>query len=225
MSRATAPADLEGLEDPELVRLAQSGNPRAADLLFSRHRRSLTGYLKSRYGFSTSVAEDIVQHACVRAYRHLHRFDPDRSSWRSWLHTIAINLGKNELRNRERQRDDVRITDLEGDGDRDPSAHSGPFLVDPTAAADDLQRRHDLRKVIVSAAEKLPPHHRVVFVLREFENRTYEEIEEAVGIGMGTVKSRLSRARNEFREALEELDPEIAEEYAADRRTKRPRSV
>lgn len=225
MSATARRTDLEQLDDAELIPLARRGRPQALRLLFSRHRRGLAGYLKSRYGFSTSVTEDILQDTLDRAYRHLHRFEPDRSSWRSWLHTIAINLAKNEFRNRETARDDVRYTDLERDGPDAPPAHAGPHLADPEARADDLQRRRDLREKIVEAAQQLKPHHRAVVLLREFESYTYDEIEEAVGIGRGTVKSRLARARKEFRKNLAELDPEVADQYAADRRQKRPRSV
>lgn len=226
MTPATARrTNLEDLDDAALIPLARRGNPRAADLLFSRHRRDLSIYLKSRYGFSESVTEDILQDTLDRAYRHLHRFDPGRSSWRSWLHTVAINLAKNEFRDRDVARDDIRYSDLEGEGERDRTAHSGPHLADPEARADGRIRRRRLREIIVEAAQQLKPHHRVVFVLREFDNYTYDEIAEAVGLKLGTVKSRLTRARQAFRSALEEIDPEVAEEYAADRRQKRPRSV
>lgn len=221
---ATAPADLEDLEDAELIPLARQGRPQALRRLLSRHRRDIAGYLKSRYGFSDSVTEDLLQDTLDRAYRHLHRFEPERSSWRSWLHTIAINLAKNELRNRGPKRDDVRYSDLERDDPDAPDAHAGPYLADPEARADDLQRRRDLREIIVQAAEQLAPHYRLVFVLREFDSYTYSEIEEAVGISLGGIKSRLSRAREAFRENLEELDPEVAEQYGSDRR-KRPRAV
>lgn len=221
---ATDTADLEQLEDAALIPLARQGRPQALRRLFSRHRQDLAVYLKSRYGFSESVTEDILQDTLDRAYRHLHRFEPDRSSWRSWLHTIAINLAKNEFRNRETARDDVRYSDLERDDPDAPPAHSGPHLADPEARADGRIRRRRLREIIVEAAEQLKPHHRVVFLLREFDNYTYDEISDAVGLKLGTVKSRLTRSREEFRENLEEIDPEIAQAYDSDR-TKRPRSV
>jgi RNA polymerase sigma-70 factor (ECF subfamily) len=69
---------------------------------------------------------------------------------------------------------------------------------DPGTRPDDLYRKRHLREVVEEAVEKLPPHHRNVFVLRELEGKSYEEIAEITSCNLGTVKSRLNRARNAF---------------------------
>jgi RNA polymerase sigma-70 factor (ECF subfamily) len=76
---------------------------------------------------------------------------------------------------------------------------------DNTFRPDDLFRKRHLKQMVEAAVEELPEHHRVVFVLREMEGKTYEEIAEITGCNLGTVKSRLNRARNGFARIIEPL--------------------
>jgi RNA polymerase sigma-70 factor (ECF subfamily) len=128
-----------------------------------------------------------------RVYRHLHRFDPTKK-FSTWIYTIASNLAKNELRNRSRN-PMVLFQAIKKNWDAD---HRPLQWEDRSYAPDDLFRKRHLRAQVEKAVEELPEHHRVVFVLREMEGKTYEEISEITGVTLGTVKSRLNRARNKF---------------------------
>jgi len=129
----------------------------------------------------------------VRVYRHLHRFDQSKK-FSTWAYTIASNLAKNELRNRSRN-PLVLFQAIKKNWEAD---HRPLEWEDSTYAPDDLFRKRHLRAQIEAAVAELPEHHRVVFVLREMEGRSYEEISEITGVTLGTVKSRLNRARNRF---------------------------
>ena len=112
--------------------------------------------------------------------------------------TIASNLAKNELRNRSRNPLVLFQTIRKNWQDEDrplqfEDAHTRP---------DDLYRKRHLRELVEQSVEQLPEHHRTVFVLRELEGKSYEEIAEITDCNLGTVKSRLNRARNSFAEII-----------------------
>jgi RNA polymerase sigma-70 factor (ECF subfamily) len=115
--------------------------------------------------------------------------------------TIASNLAKNELRNRSRN-PLVLFQAIKQNWDAD---HRPLEWEDNTYRPDDLFRKRHLKETVERAVKDLPEHHRVVFVLREVEGKTYEEIAEITGVNLGTVKSRLHRARTSFAELIEPL--------------------
>lgn len=183
----------EELGDTDLVRRHLAGSERAFAVLMSRYQGRLHGFIARIIG-DRDRAEDLVQEAFIRVARHLHRFD-DSKKFSTWLYTIASNLAKNELRNRARNpvvlfqaiaagraEDDDRPVDFEDPGER----------------PDDRLERRELRAVIDAAVARLPHHHREAFILRELEGRAYEEIAEITRANLGTVKSRLNRARASF---------------------------
>ena len=129
--------------------------------------------------------------------RHLHRFDQTKK-FSTWAYTIAGNLAKNELRNRSRN-PLVLFQTIKKNWDAD---HRPLEWEDNTYRPDDLYRRRQLKAMIDHAVGQLPEHHRQVFVLREMEGKTYEEIAEVTGVNLGTVKSRLNRARNNFAQLI-----------------------
>ncbi|HSH75020.1 MAG TPA: sigma-70 family RNA polymerase sigma factor, partial [Longimicrobiales bacterium] len=137
--------------------------------------------------------QDLVQETFVRVYRHLHRFDQSKK-FSTWIYTIASNLAKNELRNRSRN-PLVLFQTLKKNWDAD---HRPLEWEDTQYKPDDLFRKRHLREKVEEAVSQLPEHHRIVFVLREMEGKTYEEIADITGCNLGTVKSRLNRARNNF---------------------------
>ena len=142
---------------------------------------------------SETEAEDLVQETFVRVYRHLQRFDQSKK-FSTWIYTIASNLAKNELRNRSRNPLVLFQTIKKGwDADHRPLEWE-----DTQYKPDDLFRKRHLRQKVEQAVAELPEHHRMVFVLRELEGKTYEEIADITGCNLGTVKSRLNRARNNF---------------------------
>jgi RNA polymerase sigma-70 factor (ECF subfamily) len=192
-------AALRALEDTELVNACLAGDGRAFEELVARYQVRLLNFVYRTIG-DRDRAEDLVQEVFIRVYRHLGRFDQGKK-FSTWIYTIASNLAKNELRNRSRSplvlfqaisakfEDEDRPLQFEDEGSR----------------PDDLFRKRHLREVVEAAVQQLPAHHREVFVLRELEGKSYEEIAEITGVNLGTVKSRLNRARGAFAEVVAPL--------------------
>jgi RNA polymerase sigma-70 factor (ECF subfamily) len=183
---------LRGLDDSGVVSAFLEGESRAFDELVNRYQNRLLNFVYRTTG-DRERAEDLVQEVFVRVYRHIHRFDRSRK-FSTWIYTIASNLAKNELRNRSRNPLVLFQTIRRNWEDDDRPLQ----FEDPGSRPDDLYRKRHLREVVEDAVEKLPLHHRNVFVLRELEGKSYEEIAEITSCNLGTVKSRLNRARNAF---------------------------
>ena len=185
-------ARLAELEDNRVVQRFLDGEERAFNELVRRYDRRLQNFVYRTIG-DRERAEDLIQETFVRVYRHIHRFDQTRK-FSTWIYTIAGNLAKNELRNRSRN-PLVLFQSLM----KNREADFRPLeWEDPKTRPDDLYRRRFLREKVDEAVSLLPEHHRVVFVLRELHGKTYEEIAEITDCTLGTVKSRLNRARNKF---------------------------
>ncbi len=191
-------ADLDLMSDAQLVQAHLAGQERAFDVLVTRYQVRLLNFVYRIVG-DRERAEDLVQEAFIRVHRHLGRFDRSKK-FSTWIYTIASNLAKNELRNRARSplvlftaltpqwEDDERPLEFEDSSDAQP---------------DEVFRQRHLREAVEQSVAKLPAHHRDVFVLREIEGRSYEEIADITNCNLGTVKSRLNRARNAFAEIIE----------------------
>ena len=189
-------ADLRTLDDNALVTNYLDDVSLAFDVLVERYQTRLLNFVYRTVG-DRERAEDLVQEVFVRVHRHLARFDRSKK-FSTWIYTIASNLAKNELRNRARNPLVYfqSMTSTWEDEDR-------PLEFEDTAARPDdaFERRH-LRELVDAAVRRLPVHHRQVFVLRELEGRSYEEIAEMTKCNLGTVKSRLNRARSAFAELV-----------------------
>jgi RNA polymerase sigma-70 factor, ECF subfamily len=190
---------LAELDDSGLVAEFLAGEKRAFNLLVERYHVRLLNFIYRTIG-DRDRAEDLVQETFIRVYRHLHRFDQSKK-FSTWAYTIAGNLAKNELRNRSRN-PLVLFQTLRGNYEAD---HRPLEWEDNTYRPDDLFRKRHLKSMVDQAVEQLPEHHRIVFVLREMEGKTYEEISEITGVNLGTVKSRLNRARNNFAQIIAPL--------------------
>jgi RNA polymerase sigma-70 factor, ECF subfamily len=190
---------LAELDDSGLVAEFLAGEKRAFNLLVERYHVRLLNFIYRTIG-DRDRAEDLVQETFIRVYRHLHRFDQSKK-FSTWAYTIAGNLAKNELRNRSRN-PLVLFQTLRNNYEAD---HRPLEWEDNTYRPDDLFRKRHLKSMVDQAVEQLPEHHRIVFVLREMEGKTYEEISEITGVNLGTVKSRLNRARNNFAQIIAPL--------------------
>src|SRR5690606_16977427 len=173
-----------------------AGDKRAFSELVGRYQVRLLNFIYRTFG-DRERAEDLVQETFVRVYRHLHRFDQSKK-FSTWVYTIAGNLAKNELRNRSRN-PLVLFQTIKKNWEAD---HRPLEWEDNTYRPDDLFRKRHLKEMVERAVAQLPEHHRVVFVLREMEGKTYEEISDITGVNLGTVKSRLNRARNNFAQII-----------------------
>jgi RNA polymerase sigma-70 factor (ECF subfamily) len=195
--RVRAIADLRELEDTALVNAYLDGETRSFDVLVERYQTRLLNFVYRIVG-DRERAEDLVQEVFVRVYRHLARFDRSKK-FSTWIYTIASNLAKNELRNRSRNPLVLFTSMTKGWEDEERPLE----FEDPSSRPDDLFRKRHVRELVESSVAQLPTHHREVFMLREIEGRSYEEIAEITHCNLGTVKSRLNRARNSFAEIIE----------------------
>ncbi len=196
------------LTDEELVGLFLQGERSRFRELVQRYDQRLLNFINRLIG-DRERAEDLLQETFIRVYKHLHRFDLDRK-FSTWVYTIASNLAKNELRNRSRN-PIILFQHLVKDWEDD---HRPLEFIDSSRRPDDLFMKRHLKDLVEKAAEQLPPHHKLVFVLRETEGKSYEEIAEITNCSLGTVKSRLNRARNNFAAIIApmlEMEKELSE--------------
>jgi RNA polymerase sigma-70 factor (ECF subfamily) len=180
------------LTDSQVVQQFLDGDSRSFGELVERYDKRLLNFVYRTVG-DRERAQDLVQETFVRVYRHLHRFDQSKK-FSTWIYTIAGNLAKNELRNRSRN-PLVLFQTIKKNWEAD---HRPLEWEDTKLRPDDLFRKRHLKEMVEKSVAQLPEHHRIVFVLRELEGKTYEEIADITGCNLGTVKSRLNRARNNF---------------------------
>jgi RNA polymerase sigma-70 factor, ECF subfamily len=184
---------LRELDDGRLAQRHLVGDPQAFGALVDRYQTRLLNFVNRTIG-DRERAEDLVQEVFIRVFRHLHRFDPTKK-FSTWIYTIASNLAKNELRNRS----------------RNPLVLHGPVdFEDTSVRPDDLFRRSHLAEGVAQCVGQLPQILRDVFVLRELEGKTYQDIADITGCNVGTVKSRLSRARTSFARLIRPLWRDLA---------------
>ena len=189
-------SDAKVLGDSELVARYLAGETRRFRELVERYEDRMVNFIQRSIG-DRDRAQDLAQEVFIRVYRHLKRFDQEKK-FSTWIYTIASNLAKNELRNRARN-PLVLFQTLTSSWDDD---HRPLQFEDSSMRPDDLYHKRRLQELVEGAAAQLPDHHREVFVLREIEGKTYEEIAEITGTQLGTVKSRLNRARNRFAQII-----------------------
>src|SRR5881409_475817 len=194
--RAREREALHEFDDGRLVLEHLAGDPQAFGTLVDRYQTRLLNFINRTIG-DRERAEDLVQEVFIRVFRHLHRFDQTKK-FSTWIYTIASNLAKNELRNRSRN-PLVLFQTIKKNWEAD---HRPLQFEDTTARPDDLYRKRFLKDAVDQCVQRLPEHHREVFVLRELEGKSYQEIAEITGCNLGTVKSRLNRARNSFAQLI-----------------------
>jgi RNA polymerase sigma-70 factor, ECF subfamily len=190
----TAPVPLSELSDEKLFELYQGGNEAAFTLIVKRYQPLISGFLHKRLTDQERV-QDLTQDTFLRVHRARDRYD-SRRKFSTWIYTIASNLLKNEYRNRARRRE-TTFSEMS----KKTGTSTAPRPVEFESETPDPEQvtyAAELRMAIDEAIDQLDEHHRVPFVMREVEDRTYEEISEAIGVPIGTVKSRLFRARTAF---------------------------
>ena len=183
--------------DEELVSRVQQGDKSAYDILVIRYQHKII-QLVNRYVKDHSEAQDVAQETFIKAYKALGSFRGD-SAFYTWLYRIAINTAKNYLVSRIRRNSDSQI-DVQ-DAEAIENAPQLQGLETP--------ERHllgeEILQTIQSAIEHLPEEMRVAIMLREFEGMSYEEIAEAMDCPVGTVRSRIFRAREAIDNKLNPL--------------------
>ena len=186
----------QNLDTNDIIARHLAGDERAFGEILQRYRSRLLSFIYRMIG-DRERAEDLVQEAFIRIHRHLHRFDSTRK-FSTWAYTIASNLAKNELRNRSRN-PLVYYQSARARGDEDQRPLQ---FEDATSRPDDMYANRHLKELVDATVERLSPAHREVFVLRELQGKSYEEIAAVTQCNLGTVKSRLNRARAGFAEMI-----------------------
>lgn len=184
--------------DLSLVRRVQGGERSAYDLLVLKYQHKVVK-LVMRYLRDPADAEDVAQEAFIKAYRALPQFRGD-SAFYTWLYRIAINTAKNALAARERN--PVRF-DLDMQ-DGEESANTYSRLQDPETP-EGLALTEEIRGTVNAAIAALPEDLRTAIVLRELDGMSYEDIAASMGCPVGTVRSRIFRAREAIDQRLREV--------------------
>ena len=173
--------------DKELVKRVQQGDKKSFDLLVLKYQNRIIK-LVSRYVREQSDAMDIAQEAFLKAYRALPNFRGD-SAFYTWLYRIAINTAKNHIVSVSRRPPEAHLENA--DGEAIALEELQPDIDNP----EHLLLADEIKETILTAMNKLPEDLRVAITLREVEGLTYEEIAEAMDCPIGTVRSRIFRAR------------------------------
>jgi len=183
MAEVETPQEL----DLELVRRVQRGESAAFDILVRRHQHRVVS-LVGRYIADWSECQDVAQDTFIRAYRAIAGFRGD-AQFSTWLHRIAVNTAKNHLaaHNRRPPTDDIEIGDAE-------QFDSGTRLRDTDTPERQLMRQ-ELENSVMRAVAALPEELRSAITLREVDGLSYDEIAQKMGCPIGTVRSRIFRAR------------------------------
>ncbi|MBT4317508.1 MAG: sigma-70 family RNA polymerase sigma factor [Candidatus Marinimicrobia bacterium] len=181
--------------DEELIFRFQKGDEQSYVELVNRYRDRLINYI---YRFVNDIesAEDIVQDALVKLYTHKHYYK-NIAKFSTWMYTIAGNLAKTELRKKKTR----KVTNLSqiGPEDKDYELPSVEPDTDKIAQSEYVEKR------IQKAINKLPLHFKTVTILRDIQELSYEEISKIVDVPLGTVKSRINRARLQLQKELKDL--------------------
>ncbi|MDD5632637.1 MAG: RNA polymerase sigma factor RpoE [Methylococcales bacterium] len=183
--------------DEDLVLRVQRGDKSAFDFLVIKYQHRII-QLVNRYVKDPSEAQDVAQEAFIKAYRALGNFRGD-SAFYTWLYRIAINTAKNYLVSRSRRNSDFQVDIQDAE----------VFENAPQLQGMETPERHLLNQEIINtiqeAIDKLPEDMRTAIMLREFDGMSYEEIAEAMDCPVGTVRSRLFRAREAIDNKLNPL--------------------
>ncbi len=174
-------------EDIDLVRRVQRGDKRAFDLLVLKYQQKVAGVV-SRYLRDQADIQDVVQEAFIKAYRAMPKFRGD-SAFYTWLYRIAINTAKNFLVSKSRRPPgsdvDAAVAEQLDVGERLRSR----------ATPEELLMMEEVKTAVWDAINALPDELRTAITLREIDGMSYEEIAQAMDCPVGTVRSRIFRAR------------------------------
>lgn len=173
--------------DQQLVHLAKKGNKHAFDILFTRYRHKVISLL-SRYVNDISEAMDLSQDVFLRAYSALPQFRED-SAFYTWLYRVAINTAKNNLMQNQKRLHTMRV-----DFD-DPSDPLNKYVLPEIDTPEECIISNEIELHFNEAVAALPEELKISFILCEIEALSYEDIADVLDCPMGTVRSRIFRAR------------------------------
>lgn len=185
--------------DKKLVKRVQRGDKGAFDLLVLKYQHKIVN-LVMRYVRDPELAQDITQEAFIKAYRALPRFRGD-SAFYTWMYRIAVNTAKNHLAAQRRRPMNVEL-DLQ-----DPDQYDLHAKLKETDTPEAITLSNELRETVERAIAALPEDLRTAIILRELEGMSYEEIAQTMECPVGTVRSRIFRARDAINKKIGSLTP------------------
>jgi len=201
----TGPVNTRGVQggvseasvDQLLVERVQKGDKRAFDLLIQKYQHRIIS-LVSRYVSDSSEAQDVAQEAFIKAYRAIGRFRGD-SAFYTWLYRIAINTAKNWIvaKNRRPPAHDIDAVDAE--------QYGMSSRLKETSTPENELLREEIERTVYDTIAELPEDLRTAIMLREMDGMSYEEIATTMECPIGTVRSRIFRAREAIDEKLKPL--------------------
>lgn len=186
--------------DYELVKRVQGGEKAAFDLLVLKYQNKIVS-LVSRMVRDPMEVEDVAQEAFIKAYRGLANFRGD-SAFYTWLYRIAVNTAKNHLVSRGRK------ASVDGIDAQEAEQYDGAALLQEFDTPEDMMVSDEVRTSVHDSIEALPDELKTAITLREFEGLSYEEIAEVMECPIGTVRSRIFRAREAIEKNLKALTGE-----------------
>ncbi len=180
----------------ELLQRCKNHDAQAFDALIRMYQNKI---INIAYGMlqDREDAYDVAQEVFVKLYRKIESFTGS-AALDTWIYRITVNASLDELRKRGRR---VRTVPLQAQSDAEEE-YTLP-IADETSSPENVILSNERRREILGAISRLSEKYRSVLILREFEDLDYEQIAQALGISVGTVKSRLSRAREKLRNILE----------------------
>lgn len=181
--------------DEELIARFQQGDLHAFDLIVQRYKEQLLNFVYRFLG-NQEQAEDILQETFLRVYRNRHAYRRV-ARFSTWIYTIAGNLARTELRKRNRR----RLFSISDMGVEDKDYEVSDEVYNPEAHVDTILHEEVIQREI----NRLSPKFREVIILRDIQELSYEEISKILRIPIGTVKSRVNRARLRLQARLQKL--------------------
>ncbi len=204
IGRATAPASAlaaHGIDDPAFIDKLKTGDAAAFDTLVDRYSGNIYGLLY-RLTENAEEAADLTQDTFLRALRSINSFRSE-SGLKTWLYRIAINESRNRFRWWKRRKRDMTISIDAAIGNTDMTFSD--TLADTSISPEESALTREREYALEAALLDLPDVYREAIVLCDIEGLSYEETASALGIGIGTVKSRISRGRSELRRMLKDF--------------------
>ena len=196
-SPAPSRVGLRDIRDEDLIVMVQEGHKKAFDELVARYKGRLFSFIL-RMVKDPTLAEELTQETLIRVYIHAAKYR-EIAKFSTWVFTIATNLVRNKMRQRSRR---PRVISL------NPAPEADEMPVDPPdTGADPTEaiHREELAELINEATSRIPEKYRIPFLLREVDQLSYEEIQQVTGLKLGTVRSRINRARNRFRQLIKPM--------------------
>ncbi|ALP41027.1 RNA polymerase sigma factor RpoE [Aeromonas schubertii] len=187
----------QNLLDEQLVERVQRGDKNAFNLLVRKYQHKVVN-LVSRYVSNPGDVPDVAQEAFIKAYRSIGTFRGE-SAFYTWLYRIAVNTAKNYLTSQGRR---PPSSDVEAD---EAEYYDGGEALTETSTPENLALTDEIKRTVFATIEALPEDLRTAITLRELEGLSYEEIAEIMECPVGTVRSRIFRAREAIDKKLQPL--------------------